>query len=75
MIFIYPNPSRGTLYLRSQADLSGATYEIHDILGKKLDSGLAEEFSKMAPLKDGVYFFTIRKDCTVISRKKVIIER
>jgi hypothetical protein len=76
IVFIYPNPSHGTLYLKSLVDLSEATYEVHDLLGKKIEHGEANEFSKMAPLKDGVYFITIRnKECAVISRKKVIIER
>jgi hypothetical protein len=76
IVFIYPNPSHGTLYLKSLLDLSEATYEVHDLLGKKIEHGEANEFSKMPPLKDGVYFITVRnKDCSVISRKKIIIER
>jgi len=74
-IFIYPNPSHGTLYVRSSADLTGASFEVHDLLGKKTESGEINDLQKIN-LKDGVYFITIRnKDYTILSRKKIIIEK
>jgi hypothetical protein len=76
-IVIYPNPSNGSLDVRSYINISGTNYEIIDVLGKKIDSGKAEELGKTNALKEnGVYFVILRnKEGSVISRKKIIIEK
>jgi hypothetical protein len=75
-ISIYPNPSNGKLNIRSAISLTGVSFEVVDVLGKKIESGKAEDIVKVNILNDGVYFITLRnKEGAVISRKKIIVEK
>jgi hypothetical protein len=72
-VLIYPNPSNGKLYLKSNEDY---TYEIFSVTGQKTQIGDIIHGDSMIDLsnyKNGVYFI-IFKDDELSFIKKIIIE-
>jgi len=60
-ITVYPNPSSGIFWLKSDESLAGKIYQVYDMLGKKLVAGkigLSEEL-QFESLPKGVYILKI----------------
>ncbi len=56
---VYPNPSKGQLYVETPKNMYKQPYEILDILGKKVQSGELEAYESLiqtSGLPSGVYF-------------------
>ncbi len=60
-LLIYPNPANNVIYV--DGDISGLTYELLDIRGKKVlgASSLKESRINISSIQSGMYFLTLQK--------------
>ena len=56
-IIVYPNPTKGTLIIKTALDI---TYTLYDFTGKMLFENSKERVLDMSPLPNGVYFLSIK---------------
>jgi len=75
---IYPNPSRGDVYIETDVDLSNASFTIIDVLGKEVElestltgSGAMVDVSKLC---EGAYIMIIKQDNSILRKKVTVIK-
>lgn len=70
---IYPNPSSGSFVL-DFGDLSSATYQIHDALGRLVVSGQYQSQLQLSLEQPGLYFVSVRdEDTGALRTSKLVI--
>ena len=74
---VYPNPATDVLNINIENLEGNASVSVYDIVGKqvatsKLNNGT--NTLNVENLTAGVYFYSIRKDNTIIETKKVVIQ-
>ena len=70
-ITIYPNPSNGTIKTNIE-DFLSTTYEVYDILGKKVKADKMESDVLNLGLKRGIYFLKLTSEKQSITKKIII---
>jgi len=75
---VYPNPSSGDVYIETDADLSGASFTLVDMLGREVllsavvtSSGARIDVSS---LSEGTYVFIIKQDNSILRKKITVIK-
>jgi ELWxxDGT repeat protein len=67
-IVVYPNPSSGVFYVSNSLNQK-LQFEIFDVLGKKIDSGILNNNTVTTDLKSGVYFLKLYDNENVTTKK------
>ncbi len=74
---VYPNPSNGMVHLRANGTNIIANYEIYDLAGKPIQTGIVKDVDNVIGLNNlskGLYFIKIHK-ATGVETHKLIIQK
>jgi len=74
---VYPNPSNGMVHLRANGTNRNASYEVFDMTGKSIQSGLINNKDFVISLTNstkGLYFVKVRT-ATAVETYKLIIQK
>ena len=72
---VYPNPSKGSVHIRSNGTNKNANFEVLDMTGKIVQTGSVRDMDNLintSNLAKGMYFIKISTNTTVESHKLII---
>lgn len=81
LVLVYPNPNNGNMYLQCKVDYDGeSTFEIVNLEGRTVIQKKFHDESETitineANLSDGIYFYKLFNDNTIIKTGKIVITR
>jgi hypothetical protein len=72
-ISVFPNPSSGRLFIKHTVENPSLEFELYDLLGKKVASGITEGEISLAGQETGIYELRLKKDKEIIYKGKIEI--